>query len=148
LDKVVDQTEAAATGMLDTLERITHREERVIAELKEVRSGIGDWQAEESANAVDGIISRAEANLNDVFQVMDALQFQDITSQQIQHAASVLEDVEFKLKNIIVVMGGGIDQTEFSETQKVRVFDPHADLYSRKTEQADVDSLFAKPEKQ
>ena len=146
LDKVVDQTEAAATGMLDTLERITQREERVIDDLRAFRSEIGNWQPEESRRAVDSIINRAEANLNDVYHVMDALQFQDITSQQIQHAAAVLEDVEFKLKNIIAVMSGENDQTGICETQKVRVFDPHADLYARKTAQADVDNLFARTE--
>ena len=144
LDKVVDQTEAAASGMLDNIEQITEREEEIIADLKGLRNEVGSWDAEEIGEVVDRLIQKAETNLNDVFHVMDALQFQDITSQKIQHAAAVLEELEVKLQHVISVVGGEEELPDEGAIKKDRVYDPHADLYERKTEQADVDSLFSK----
>lgn len=146
LDKVVDQTEAATTGMLDILEEIGNREDEVINGLKSLRESISSRDTDDIQQAIDEIVEKAEHNLNDVYQVMDALQFQDITSQQIQHAASVLEELELKLQNIISVVGGEDEMPESDPAAKERVFDPHADLYEKKTEQADVDSMFSKTE--
>lgn len=145
LDKVVDQTEAATTGMLDTLEQIGQREDEVIGGLKSLRDEIGNRETADLQKMVDELVQKAELNLNDAYQVMDALQFQDITSQQIQHAASVLEELEIKLQNIIAVVGGEEEPVEETPA-KARVFDPHADIYEKKTEQADVDSMFSKTE--
>ncbi len=144
LDKVVDQTEAATTGMLDILEAISQREEQVVTDLKALKTEATNWSDEQIAAAITSVEEKAEANLNDVYQVMDALQFQDITSQQIQHAASVLEELELRLQSIINVVGGEEEQASGAEFEKKRVFDPNADLYEKKTEQADVDSLFSK----
>jgi chemotaxis regulatin CheY-phosphate phosphatase CheZ len=87
--------------------------------------------------------------MNDAYAVMDALQFQDITSQQMDHAASLLEEIEAKLKNILQTMGADAKSlTERPEpAKKVRTYDPHADLFERKTEQAVIDSLFDKTKK-
>ena len=47
---------------------------------------------------------------NDAFSIMDTLQFQDITSQQMNHAASLLEDIEVKLNKIVQVLEGDLDE--------------------------------------
>lgn len=79
---------------------------------------------------------------------MNALQFQDITSQQMNHAASLLEEIETKLTQICQVFGIGSETSEEeSSDKKERVYDPHADLYEKKTEQKDVDSMFEQVKK-
>jgi hypothetical protein len=77
------------------------------------------------------------------------LQFQDITAQQMDHAASLLEDTENKLQSILKTLGApeaaGLEGA-VGGSRKARAFDPHADYVDRKTDQKDIDSLFAKKE--
>ncbi|RKX22915.1 MAG: hypothetical protein DRP35_00800 [Candidatus Zixiibacteriota bacterium] len=138
LDKISDQTEAATQKMLDTIEAITEREQDVLEGLK----GIVDSDINDTIKSeVNKLTEKVEANVNDAYSIMDALQFQDITSQQMDHAASLLEDIEEKLNNIIVVMDGGQEAKEPTK-KKVRAYDPHADVYDKKTNQDEIDSLF------
>ena len=87
----------------------------------------------------------AQANLDDVYQVMDALQFQDITSQQIQHAAAMLEQIEVKLHKIVgIVTGEKSESPSAKANAKQRVYDPHAEFQDKKADQNDIDSIFEK----
>ena len=148
LDKISEQTEAAAHQMLDRIEQITQREEEIISglgQIKQLASASGD----ENIGAVtDSISSKAETNLNDAFMIMDALQFQDITAQQMNHAASLLEDIEVKLRHIVAALNGEEAESASSDDgqrqKKNRVYDPHADFADKRTEQEDIDSLFAR----
>ncbi|MCB2201345.1 protein phosphatase CheZ [bacterium] len=148
LDKISEQTEAAAHQMLDRIEQITQREEDIIAGLKQIKGLAVSCSNEEITRVVEGINAKAETNLNDAYMIMDALQFQDITAQQMNHAASLLEDIEEKLKNIVSALNGQgiIDDVSVEEARdrKNRVYDPHADFSDKRTEQEDIDSLFAK----
>jgi len=143
LDKIADQTEAAAHLMLDKIEEITQREEDVIRRLKELPGMTG---SEESQSPVAEILNLAQTNLDDVYMVMDALQFQDITTQQIQHAAAMLEEIEAKLQRIVSIVTGDDDAGNEPHV-KTRVYDPHADFVDRKADQSDVDSMFDKAKK-
>lgn len=145
LDKVSEQTEAAAHKMLDMIESILEREEDVmkdLGEIKELAEGKNAAKIEELATKS---IENAQSNLNDAFAVMDALQFQDITSQQMNHAASILEEVESRLDKILSVVGHKPNQNGEVQTKvkRERAFDPHADMNSKQTEQSAIDSLFA-----
>lgn len=148
LDKISEQTEAAAHQMLDRIEQITQREEDIIAGLKQIRELAAATANNEAVGVVDTINAKAETNLNDAFMIMDALQFQDITAQQMNHAASLLEDIEEKLKKIVSALNGQgiIDDASDDDARerKNRVYDPHADFSDKRTEQEDIDSLFAK----
>jgi chemotaxis regulatin CheY-phosphate phosphatase CheZ len=148
LDKISAQTEEAAQKMLDVVEQITRREEEIIGFLERTRERAQRGDVSDLTEEIDGMIHRANGNLNDVFMIMHALQFQDITSQQMDHVAALLEDIEIKLHNIVSVFGNteGEDQ-ELPEpaTRKTRSFDPHADL-GQQTRQEDIDSLFDKKE--
>ncbi len=138
LDKISDQTEAATQKMLDTIEAITEREQDVLEGLKEI---VGSDINETIKSVVSQLTVKVEANVNDAYSIMDALQFQDITSQQMDHAASLLEDIEGKLSDIIVVMDGK-DEVIKPVQKRERAFDPHADVFEKKTNQEEIDSLF------
>ena len=147
LDKISQQTEAATNRMLDVLEQITQREQQIIAGLQKIA---GAKEPDSVAKEAGQLGELANTNLNDAYTVMDALQFQDITSQQMDHAASMLEEIEGKLKNILNVIGEEESPQVASpdvQPKKKRSYDPHADLFDKKTQQADIDSLFAKPNK-
>jgi chemotaxis protein CheZ len=147
LDKITEQTEAAAHRMLDVAEKMTQREEDVIKGLTQLQELVEPEQQGDIAMLVAAVREKAEANLNDAYAMMEALQFQDITSQQMNHAASLLEDIEDRLQNILGVFGPDGKPHPVEETGKVRkerAFDPHADMKSNQARQADIDSMFAK----
>jgi chemotaxis regulatin CheY-phosphate phosphatase CheZ len=145
LDKISEQTEAATNHMLDLIENISVREEEVINGLNEIKEQMPDGN-EKISGMLDNVIEKANVNVNDAFTIMNALQFQDITSQQMNHAASLLEEIETKLTQICRVFGISSEFEEHKD-KKERVYDPHADLYEKKTEQKDVDSLFDRVKK-
>lgn len=146
LDKISEQTEAATQKMLDTVERVTKREEVVIESLNAVKSEITGNNVEKIHSQIDSLIEMATENSNDTFAIMDALQFQDITSQQLNYAVHMLEDLENKLNKILVIMNGddiSIEETDKKES-KPRAYDPKADMFANKTKQQDIDNLFSK----
>ncbi len=144
LDKISEQTEAAAHRMLDMIEKITQREEEVIRGLGEVRALVGSQQNSQVVSLVTNIEEKANTNLNDTYTIMDALQFQDITSQQMNHAAALLEEIETKLQHILSVVGADTaPDADRPSIKRTRAYDPHADLSDKRTQQADIDSLFS-----
>ncbi len=146
LDKISEQTEAATNHMLDLIEKMSIREDEVISGLRELRKLLPE-NSEKMIKLMDNIIEKVDLNVNDAFTLMNALQFQDITSQQMNHAAALLEEIEVKLIQIQEVFGSATKADldgAVSHKKKGRVYDPHADLYEKKTEQKDVDSIFNK----
>ncbi len=147
LDKINEQTEAATHRMLDMVEQITQREEEVIQGLTELKDWAAKKQAADAGDMVNKLIEKANTTVSDAYTIMDALQFQDIASQQMNHAASLLEEVEGKLNRIVGVLHGEQDVSEppiSKKDKKDRVFDPHADMSDKKTDQSEVDSLISR----
>ena len=145
LDKISEQTEAATHKMLDTVEGITQREEEVINGLGNIKKYVKDGNTTDIGSTLDDLVQKATENSNDAYAIMDALQFQDITSQQINHAVVLLEELETKLNKILGVLNGGEEPYKVEkDSKKERAYDPHADLFESKTDQEDIDSLFSK----
>lgn len=148
LDKISEQTEAAAHQMLDRIEQITQREEDIISGLDTIRSQAPADTAVDLGTLIESLTEKANTNLNDAFMIMDALQFQDITAQQMNHAAALLEDIESKLKHILLAITGrpadNAPGSDEERKQRDRVYDPHADFSDKQTQQEDIDSIFAK----
>jgi chemotaxis regulatin CheY-phosphate phosphatase CheZ len=149
LDKIAEQTEAVTHHMLDTIEQLTQREQDVMNGLKQIKRMAAEGNLESVQTIADALIEKSDRSSNDAFSIMNALQFQDITSQQMNHAAAMLEEIETKLLQIISVMHGEIEADAVNWSPQVandRVFDPHADMVGRKTRQEDIDSLFESKE--
>ncbi len=144
LDKISQQTEAATQQMLDKVEHVMQREEEIVNDMAQLKEKVLAGDVEAVNATAEAVAERANANLNDVYLIMDALQFQDITAQQMDHAASILEDIEGKLQNILSRTGD--DQECVAEpgdgNRKKRAYDPHADLFNQKTKQEDIDTIF------
>ena len=145
LDKINEQTEAAAHQMLDRIEKITQREDELIAGLARFGEFAPVAADAELASLAITLTEKAHTNLNDAFLIMDALQFQDITAQQMNHAAALLEDIERKLQAILSAISGEVPPAEESKpTDRTRVFDPNAEFSDKQTQQEDIDSLFSR----
>lgn len=142
LDKINEQTEQAAQRLLDVVESITQREEAVIADLVKMQELASSIQNSEMLKLVESASAQAKLNLDDAFNMLEALQFQDITSQQMDHAASLLEDIEGKLNGILIIVGHTPNDPDGKKKKRKRAFDPHADMYEKKTNQGDIDSIF------
>ncbi|HOP06938.1 MAG TPA: protein phosphatase CheZ [candidate division Zixibacteria bacterium] len=143
LDKINEQTEAATQRMLDMIEQIQAREEATIDGLSHLRPQIEGKDMTHFRDLIDRLIEHANHNLDDTYTLVDNLQFQDITAQQMNHAAWLLEDIENKLRRILTVMQGYDDQGEDNDRHRERVFDPNADLVTKRTAQEDIDNLFS-----
>jgi chemotaxis regulatin CheY-phosphate phosphatase CheZ len=146
LDKISQQTEAATAQMLDMIEQITQREDEVIKGINLICSKALAGDTSEIEQLSQELVGKATDNLNNAFQIMESLQFQDITAQQMDHAASLLEDIEGKLQHILKTMGASEEMAAslMPAVRKTRAYDPHADFVDRRTDQKDIDSLFEK----
>ena len=147
LDKISEQTEAATHQMLDRVEKIVQQVEDSKKGLDEIKVCTKDGRTGDISALADDLIEKADITCNDAYTIIDALQFQDITSQQMNHAASLLEDIEIRLQSIMGALKGQPDDKpddENRQEKKTRVYDPHADLFDKKTDQLAIDDMFAR----
>ena len=119
LDKISEQTEAATHGMLDTIERMLEREDKTIANLREMKGAVAERRFDGIDARIDGLIENSNTNL---------------------------EDIGGKLQTLLEILNGQPGLVESAvppSRRKERAFDPHADLYERQTDQKTVDSIIA-----
>lgn len=146
LDKVSEQTEKATHQMLDMVEQIIEHQEHVVEFSKEIGQKL---KADLKQDDIDSIIDKANQinetasnSQNNAFLIMDTLQFQDITSQQMSHASALLEDIETRLHNLLKVFDGEADVNldKLEDHHKKRAFNPDAELYDGR-DQNEVDNI-------
>jgi chemotaxis regulatin CheY-phosphate phosphatase CheZ len=133
LAEVSSATETAATGMLDGLDRALSLVDRLDQAARSPEAG----------GEVTGAAVRGDLR-NELHQVMGLLQFQDITSQQLGYAASVLAEVEEKMLRLSRI---------FDPTEEVAApapptsttCDPNATTLGAEERQAVADSIFTSP---
>jgi chemotaxis regulatin CheY-phosphate phosphatase CheZ len=148
LDKVSAQTEKAANKMLDLVEQIIDHQEKVVQMSGDLTGFFKRSRARDKdvyRDNVKRISEMAATSQNNAFLIMDALQFQDITAQQVNHASSLLEDIEIRLQKLLGVFDGK-DISELENrpsSKKKRSFDPGADLFEGR-DQKEVDDIISK----
>ena len=133
LREVTSATETAAADILDALDRT----QGLVDEL-EAADGAGD-----RARAAG-----ARARLRDeLFGMMGALQFQDITTQQLAHAAGLLGATEARLQQIAALFdpAAGPVRESVVRVPDPRTYDPHATTERAGDRQALADAIFVRP---
>ena len=139
LAEVSSATEVAATGMLDSIDRAL--------ELVDDLDSATDPRDDEAPAA-----TRAELR-QELHQIMDLLQFQDITAQQLGYASSVLFDIEQRMVQLSKLFDAGIglagfdlDSPEEIADDRVReTCDPEASTLNAEGRQALADEIFTVP---
>jgi chemotaxis regulatin CheY-phosphate phosphatase CheZ len=135
LREVSSATEIAATDILDGLDRS-------VAMVDELDA---------AAEAPDGAVRGAEIRVrmrDELFGLMVHLQFQDITTQQLAYASSVIQDMEQRLGQLVSIFESDARPSESSpastpsQSQEGVTFDPHASNSSATDRQALADQLF------
>lgn len=132
LREVSSATEAATTDMLDGLGRAV-----ALIDKLDAASNLPDNARHETANSL-----REELN-----GVMHHLQFQDITTQQLAHIASLLADMRERITQVVSIFAPSA-VTFATEEQSFGSFDPNASAKHAGDRQAVADEIFAvKPER-
>jgi len=147
LERVTEQTEKATHKVLDMVEAISNRETDNAGWIKKMKELIPEnilSSNEELRELLDKVHENSEACLNDSYSIMDALQFQDITSQQMDHAITLLDDVEDKLMSLLGAVGVKNDVLKTRENKRKRVYDPNAQFNIEDTKQQDeIDNIIS-----
>lgn len=144
LEEVTSATEVAATGMLDGLDRALG----LVDELDEL----------DASGNVRAVETRSRLR-DELFQSINHLQFQDITTQQLHYASNVLLDIEHRLAEIVKSLDPGSiavpeaissavaqpnDDIQPLESAGIMTFDPDASLCDAERRQAIADAIFAR----
>ncbi|MCK4857693.1 MAG: protein phosphatase CheZ [candidate division Zixibacteria bacterium] len=128
LERIAQQTQDATHRVLDMVESITKREGEIESLLKQLQRVLPATYFRNNSRVkrvIGEIAKKTSDNQNDAYAIMDALQFQDITSQQIEHAMTVLEQVEHRLHEVLVSFGEE-DLKAPDEPSRKRSYDPNA----------------------
>ena len=131
--EVTSATEVAATDILDGLDR--------------AQGLIDELDAEAAAHATR---SEREGELrgrlrDELFMITGSLQFQDITTQQLSHAASVLVDMEARLAEIAILFDPrryGAPEIPYAPPAPPPIFAPDATIANAEERQAVADEIF------
>lgn len=151
LEKINSQTEAAAHQMLDMVEQMIEFQEKSItlcSEISEFFKRLRSKDREIYREKLNRISEMASSSQSNAFLIMDTLQFQDITAQQMNHASSLLEDIEMRLHNLLKVFDGE-ELVDIADPVKKegRAFDPDADFVEGRN-QSEVDAIVTNTVKQ
>ncbi len=129
LEEVNTTTESAATGILDSLDK--------------AQSILDTLDADDTEKTGKSAELR-DAMRNELFSITEALQFQDITSQQIRYAANVLVELEEKLLSVLHLIDvTGLDDARAALHGTGRgTYDPNATTKDRDVRQHVADEIF------
>lgn len=129
LREVTSATEVAATDILDALDR--------------AQGMIDDLDAADAADDKPAAQQTRDRLREEIFGMMGCLQFQDITTQQLAYAASVLTDMETRLLQIAKLFDPATVMVRAaSDAPDPRTFDPRATTRDAEVRQALADAIF------
>lgn len=137
LQEVTDATEVAATGILDGLDRSIGLVDKL-----EGLDASGNLEADAVRNQLR----------DELFQAQAALQFQDITAQQLSYASSLLGELEDRMRGLATALEADGYAGELTAESAARAlaaqkaFDPNATMDNATGRQALADSIFATPQ--
>lgn len=121
LEKVTSATELATTEVMDIVDAVIARLGRMTESLDSIEETVADDKRE----AVTAIRTEIEGSQDDLFSIMNALQFQDITTQQINAIGQDIDTVHIKLNDLL--KGFQEDGITLSKVKEV-AFDPNAEF--------------------
>jgi len=129
LKEVTSATEVAATDILDALDR--------------TQTMVDDLETADQTGDKDKAQQVRDRMREEIFGMMGALQFQDITTQQLAYAASVLSDMEARLLQIAKLFDPAAAMVQAATgAPDPRTFDPHATTQHAEVRQALADEIF------
>ena len=142
LAKVSESTEIAVSSVLNRIENICQRQNEVFNQIKQLREKLDDKQVNPSLETVLEFTEKLEKLENEIqteaFEIMNEMQFQDITTQQLQMANHLIEEVKLKLldfRQALSLLTVGKQEEKIPISAQTQVFDPDATLKNREERQ-------------
>ncbi|MEA2064306.1 MAG: protein phosphatase CheZ [Gemmatimonadota bacterium] len=151
LDKVTESTQKAASSVMDRVDKICNSQNTVFERIGQIRESLKGLESETGAKAALEAVGQIEALEGEIqmeaFEIMNEMQFQDITTQQIQQANSLIDKAEKKLTdfgNMLVLVSGtkhkkGDGQKSAAAAEVT--FDPEATMENRQERQDLADQV-------
>jgi chemotaxis regulatin CheY-phosphate phosphatase CheZ len=131
LREVTSATEVAATDILDALDR--------------AQTMVDDLDAADAEGDRDKAATTRDSLRMEIFGMMGCLQFQDITTQQLTYAASVLTDMESRLLSIAKLFDPATAMVRaVTDSPDPKTFDPNATTKHAEVRQALADQIFTR----
>ena len=139
LTKISKQTELATNQILDKLDAMTARDNEAIEIIVGEIEKLGDSKTGDTIKKTLVKLENAfSSDLNDSYEIMESLQFQDITSQRIGFITTLLDGVEHKLNTLLNALG---EVTKLKKIVAKDYFDPTAEYTDSKDRQSLVDKV-------
>ena len=142
LSKVTNVTESATNSILDVTEKLIDNQNEIVEKLEILQNNM----EEELKDKINEIVQFINQNQDHTFNIMEYLQFQDITTQQIQGILLVLSETEKKLMKVLAILTNLESEEESTievETkEELQTFDPDANFMSKENAQKLIDDLF------
>ncbi len=85
----------------------------------------------------------ANSNLDDLFEILNLCQFQDITSQELAKAHSLIKTIIERLNFVLEAFH--VNGLEIDDKMEIKAFDSNAAFTDRTKEQKEADALFSSP---
>ena len=142
LGKVSSATEMAATEVMDIVDNVIERLNKMTENLAAIEEKIGEESAEMVKDKTTAIREEIDGSQDDLFSIMNALQFQDITTQQINGISETIENVHYKIAELL--SGFQDEGISLMDVKKVS-FDPNAEYdFDRSAESQKMADEFMK----
>ena len=146
LDKVTSATEMATTEVMDIVDAVIARLGRMTDAVDALEADAGDKADDVCKGHFGTLREEIDGSQDDLFSIMNALQFQDITTQQINAIGETIDMVHGKLNDLLRGF-----QEEGISLRRVRevAYDPEAEFnFVRSAESQEMaDSLLKGGEK-
>lgn len=137
LVKVTSATEVATNKILDVSDSLTEKQNSLIEKLDGFIA-----EKPELSEMFEDIKGDIFSQQDDTFLILDYLQFQDITSQQLESAFSMLNQIEDRLLAVAKLLEG-LDDLTFDALEKRRTaYDPNAEFKDQSAAQKEIDDIF------
>jgi chemotaxis regulatin CheY-phosphate phosphatase CheZ len=149
LEKVTESTQMAVNGVLNRIDQICESQNAIFDQIVELRQKLSEKSSETAPEYLMEALGRIENLENEIqgkaFEIMNEMQFQDITTQQIQLAQQLLDEAKQKLLNfrkVLTAFSLDVSDGAREQMQSVRsTFDPGATMKDREERQKLADAV-------
>ena len=101
LQKITESTQTVATSVMDRTDKICEKQNDIFDKLAIIKDKLAAKSDDEDIKEILAVAEEVEAVEQDiqmeVFEIMNEMQFQDITTQQLQQANSLIMEAEQRL---------------------------------------------------
>lgn len=140
LTKVTEATGEATSNIMDITDKLVEDQNFMTAELSKLKEAIAPDNKVALA-LVENLVGKIQEDQANTYQIWDFLQFQDITTQQIEYAYNLLRETESKLIKVSDRLGGLDDVNMNVIEEHNTAFDPDANFDFEGNRQDEIDDL-------